>query len=147
MKKVLIIILIMFNFFSKANTAYDKLAYEFNFNGIEGNLINLEDYKNKVIVVVNVASRCGFTNQYEDLQYLWSNYKDKNVVVIGVPTNNFKQEPGSNKEIKDFCETTFGIDFPMTEKTDVIGNNAHPFYNGQKIIMEKLQFQSGIFIK
>ena len=76
MKKVLIIFLIMFSFFSK-NTAYDKLAYEFEFNGIEGNLISLKDYENKVIVVVNVASRCGFTNQYEDLQSLWSNYKDK----------------------------------------------------------------------
>ena len=67
------------------------MAYEFEFNGIEGNLISLKDYENKVIVVVNVASRCGFTNQYEDLQSLWSNYKDKNLVVIGVPTNNFKQ--------------------------------------------------------
>ena len=82
--------------------------------------------------MVNVASRCGFTNQYEDLQSLWSNYKDRNVVVIGVPTNNFKQEPGSNKEIKDFCETNFNIDFPMTEKIDVIGKNAHPFFNWAK---------------
>ena len=122
----------MFGFLSKANSDYDKLAYEFNFNGIEGNFISLKDYKDKVIVVVNVASRCGFTNQYEDLQSLWSNYKNKDVVVIGVPTNNFKQEPGSNKEIKNFCETNFNISFPMTEKIDVIGNNAHPFYNWAK---------------
>ena len=122
----------MFSFFNKANSAYDKLAYEFDFNGIEGNLISLNEYKDKVIVVVNVASRCGFTNQYEDLQSLWSKYKDKNVVVIGVPTNNFKQEPGSNKEIKDFCETNFNINFPMTEKIDVIGNNAHPFFKWAK---------------
>ena len=128
MKKILIIFLIMFGFFSKGNSAYNKLAYEFKFNGIEGNLINLKDYENKVIVVVNVASRCGFTNQYEDLQTLWANYKEKNVVVLGVPTNNFKQEPGSNKEIKDFCETNFGITFPMTEKISVIGKNSHPFY-------------------
>ena len=71
-------------------------------------------------------------NQYEDLQNLWSNYKDKNLVVIGIPTNNFKQEPGSNKDIKDFCETNFNIDFPMTEKMDVIGNNAHPFFKWAK---------------
>ena len=122
----------MFSFFNKANSAYDKLAYEFDFNGIEGNLISLNEYKDKVIVVVNVASRCGFTNQYEDLQSLWSKYKDKNVVVIGVPTNNFKQEPGSNKEIKNFCETNFNINFPMTEKIDVIGNNAHPFFKWAK---------------
>ena len=122
----------MFSFFNKANSSYDKLAYEFNFNGIEGNEINLKDYKNNVIVVVNVASRCGFTNQYEDLQTLWSNYKNKNLVVIGVPTNNFKQEPGSNKDIKDFCEINFNIDFPMTEKIDVIGNKAHPFFKWAK---------------
>ena len=94
--------------------------------------INLQNYKEKVIVVVNVASRCGFTPQYEDLQSLWTNYKDKNLVVIGVPTNNFKQEPGSNKDIKDFCETNFNISFPMTEKLDVIGNNAHPFFKWAK---------------
>jgi len=128
MKKVLIIFLIMFGFFNKGNADYNKLAYGFNFDGIEGGLINLNDYKNKVIVVVNVASRCGFTNQYEDLQKLWSNYKEKDLVVLGVPTNDFKQEPGSNKEIKDFCETNFNIDFPMTEKVNVIGNNAHPFF-------------------
>ena len=132
MKKVITIIFIMFSFFSNANSNYEKLAHEFSFNSIDGKIINLKDYKEKVIVIVNVASRCGFTNQYEDLQKLWSNYQDQNLVVIGVPTNNFKQEPGSNKEIKDFCETTFGIDFPMTQKTDVIGNNAHPFYKWAK---------------
>ena len=78
--------------------------------------------------MVNVASRCGFTPQYSDLQKVWEDYKDKNVIIIGVPTNNFKQEPGSNKEIKDFCETNFNINFPMTEKIDVIGKNAHPFF-------------------
>jgi len=132
MKKILIIIFIMFSFFNNANSAYEKLAYDFNFNGIEGNIINLKDYKDKVIVVVNVASRCGFTYQYDGLQTLWSNYKDKNLVVIGVPTNNFKQEPGSNKDIKDFCETNFNINFPMTEKINVIGKNAHPFFNWAK---------------
>ena len=118
----------MLSFFNRTNAAYDQLAYEFTFNGIDGGIVNLNDYKNNVIVVVNVASRCGFTNQYEDLQDLWSKYKDKNLVVIGVPTNNFKQEPGSNKDIKDFCETNFNINFPMTEKIDVIGKNAHPFF-------------------
>ena len=132
MKKILIIIFIMFSFFNNANSAYEKLAYDFNFNGIEGNIINLKDFKDKVIVVVNVASRCGFTYQYDGLQTLWSNYKDKNLVVIGVPTNNFKQEPGSNKDIKDFCETNFNINFPMTEKINVIGKNAHPFFNWAK---------------
>ena len=122
----------MFSFFSKTNAGYEQLAYEFNFKSIDGGNINLQNYKNNVIVVVNVASRCGFTNQYEDLQNLWSKYKNKNLVVIGVPTNNFKQEPGSNKDIKDFCETNFNISFPMTEKMDVIGGNAHPFFEWAK---------------
>ena len=136
MKKILIICLFMFGIIEKASANYSKLAYNFEFNSIDGNKIKLSDFKNKVLVIVNVASRCGYTPQYEDLQTLWSNYKDKNLIVIGVPTNNFKQEPGTNKEIKDFCETNFGINFPMTEKIDVIGNNAHPFYKWAKKIME-----------
>ena len=128
MKKILIIFLLMFGLIATASANYSKLAYNFEFNSIDGDKIKLDNFKNKVIVIVNVASRCGYTPQYEDLQTLWLNYKDKNLVVIGVPTNNFKQEPGNNKEIKDFCETNFGINFPMTEKIDVIGNNAHPFY-------------------
>ena len=118
----------MFTFFSNLSAQYNQLATNFQFDGIDGNLIDISKYKNKVLVVVNVASRCGFTNQYEDLQKLWTNYKDKGLIVIGVPTDNFRQEPGSNKEIKDFCETTFGIDFPITEKTNVIGKDSHPFY-------------------
>ena len=121
----------IFNIFP-ANANYDELAYDFHFNGINGEKINLEDYKGKVIIVVNVASRCGYTPQYEQLQKVWMNYKNKDVVVIGVPTNNFKQEPGTNSEIKDFCETNFGINFPMTEKTNVIGKDAHPFYKWAK---------------
>ena len=128
MKQLLIIFLLMFGLLEKASANYSKLVYDFEFNGIDGNKIELSDFKNKVLVVVNVASRCGYTPQYEGLQMLWSNYKNKNLVVIGVPTNNFKQEPGNNKEIKNFCETNFGINFPMTEKTNVIGKDAHPFY-------------------
>ena len=119
----------MFSFFNTAiHASYSNLVYDFAFNGIDGKKIELKDFKNKVIVVVNVASRCGYTPQYENLQKLWTDYEKKDLVIIGVPTNNFKQEPGSNKEIKDFCETNFGINFPMTEKVDVIGKNAHPFY-------------------
>ena len=118
----------MFSFFSKISATENGSAYNSEFVGIDGNIIKLSDYQDKVIVVVNVASRCGYTPQYEDLQSLWTTYKSKKLVVIGVPTNNFRQEPGSNKEIKDFCETNFGINFPMTEKINVIGNNSHPFY-------------------
>ena len=128
MKKTIFLIIIMLSIFSKGNAQYNQLATNFEFNGIDGNVIKISDYKNKVILIVNVASRCGFTNQYKDLQELWANYKDKGLVVIGVPTDNFKQEPGTNKEIKDFCETTFGIDFPMTTKVNVTGDDVHPFY-------------------
>jgi len=122
----------MFGFFTNVNASYSNLAYDYTFNSIDGNKIKLEDFKGKVIVVVNVASRCGYTPQYQDLQELWTNYQKKDLIVIGVPTNNFKQEPGSNKEIKTFCETNFGINFPMTEKIDVLGQNAHPFYKWAK---------------
>ena len=105
----------IFSFFSNLSANYHKLAYDFNFNGLDGNQINLKDYENKVIVVVNVASRCGYTPQYEGLQTLWDNYKN-DLVVIGIPTNNFKQEPKNNAEIKKFCDANFGINFPMTEK-------------------------------
>ena len=127
MRKILII-LFMFSFFSKVTANNNGTAYDFEFNNIDGGLIKLSQFKSKVIVVVNVASRCGYTPQYEDLQRLWSEYKSKNLVVLGIPTNNFRQEPGNNKDIKDFCETNFGITFPMTEKINVIGNDSHPFY-------------------
>tara|TARA_B100000963_G_scaffold334613_1_gene327958 strand:+ start:56 stop:592 length:537 start_codon:yes stop_codon:yes gene_type:complete len=127
MKKILIV-LIMFSFFSKSLSDNSTIAYDYSFDSIDGGQIMLSEYKDKVIVIVNVASRCGYTPQYEDLQSLYNNYKEKNLVVIGVPTNNFKQEPGSNDQIKDFCETNFGITFPMTGKINVIGINAHPFY-------------------
>jgi glutathione peroxidase len=128
MKKIITIFIIMFSFFTKVNAQYDQLATEFSFKSVGGKTINLSEHKEKVILIVNVASRCGFTNQYKGLQSLSSQYKDKGLIVIGVPSNNFRQEPGSNKEIKDFCETTFGIDFPITEKTNVLGVNSHPFF-------------------
>ena len=118
----------MFSFFDKSLASYSQLAYEFQFKSIDGGLIKLSEFKDKVIVVVNVASRCGFTKQYDDLQTLWDNYKEKNLIVIGVPTNDFKQEPGSNSDIKKFCEANFNINFLLTEKINVIGDNSHPFY-------------------
>ena len=119
------------SFFSSLSANYHKLAYDFDFKGLDGNQISLKDYTEKVIVVVNVASRCGYTPQYSDLQKLSTKFKDK-LVVIGVPTNNFKQEPGNNAEIKKFCDSNFGITFPMSEKVDVIGSNAHPFFKWAK---------------
>ena len=122
----------MFSFFKNASAEYNQLAYNFKFKSIDGKLIDLSNFKDNVILVVNVASRCGFTNQYNDLQDIWNSHQDKGLVVLGVPTNDFKQEPGSNKDIQDFCETNFDINFPMTEKTHVIGTNSHPFYQWAK---------------
>ena len=108
---------------------YNKLAFDFKFNDLDGSPLNLSEYKNKVIVVINVASQCGFTKQYEDMQKVWKKYQSKGIVMLGIPSNDFgKQEPGNNKEIKNFCEAKFGITFPMTEKVSVKGENAHPFY-------------------
>lgn len=106
-----------------------KSAYNFEFNSIEGGVIPLSDYQGDVILVVNTASECGFTRQYESLQSLWNEYKEDGLVVIGVPSNDFGgQEPGTNDQIKRFCAVNFNINFPMTAKTFVKGNNAHPFY-------------------
>ena len=147
MRKIFLLILFMFGFFNNTLAGSSDVAYDYKFNGIDGGEIVLNDYKEKVIVIVNVASRCGYTPQYEGLQNLYDKYKNKNLIVIGVPTNNFKQEPGSNKQIKDFCDTNFGITFPMTEKINVIGKNSHPFLNGLKKILELALYLNGISIK
>ena len=120
----------MFSFLgTNIKADYSKLAYDYKFNDIDGSELNLNKFKNKVIVVVNVASQCGFTKQYEDMQKVWVKYQDKGVVMLGVPSNDFgKQEPGTSEEIKNFCEAKFGITFPMTAKVSVKGENAHPFY-------------------
>ena len=112
---------------SKAD--YKRLAYDFKFINIDGSQLHLNIFKNKVIVVINVASQCGFTKQYEDMQKIWDKYQSKGVIMIGVPSNEFgQQEPGTNEQIKNFCESKFGITFPITEKISVKGKNAHPFY-------------------
>ena len=119
-------------FSSNSNSAYKKLAYDFSFKDLDGSELRLSEYKNKVLVVTNVASYCGFTSQYEDLQEIWEKYQTKGLIVIGVPSNSFNQEKETNKEIKNFCEAKFGISFPMTEKVEVKGENAHAFFKWAK---------------
>ena len=122
-------------FFSKNNVSanYDKVFFDFKLKSILGDEINLSDYRGKTVLLVNVASRCGFTKQYDDLQKIWDTYKNKDFVVIGMPSNQFgSQEPGTNEEIKEFCEVNFNITFPMTEKADVKGDNAHEIYKWAK---------------
>ena len=121
--------LIMFSLFDKVEAKYEKLFFDLSIMGLNGETINLSEFKGKTILLVNVASKCGFTKQYTGLQTLYENYKNKGFLVIGVPSNQFgSQEPGSNKQIKDFCETNFNISFPITDKVDVKGKNAHPLY-------------------
>ena len=119
----------MFNFFNNASSDDTKLFYDLKIKSINGDELNISEMKDKTILLVNVASKCGFTKQYEELQQLYDNFKDKGLIVIGIPSNQFgRQEPGSESEIKNFCETNFNITFPMTSKYDVKGDNAHPIY-------------------
>jgi glutathione peroxidase len=119
----------MFSFFNKAMSDTSKIFFDFKINSINGDSLDISKYTGKTILLVNVASNCGFTKQYDGLQKLYDDFKDKGLVVIGVPTNQFGgQEPGTETEIKNFCETNFNITFPMTSKYDVKGDNAHPIY-------------------
>lgn len=131
--KTFLLIIMISIFGNKVNADYEKLAYDFSFNDIDGTPLKLSEYKGKIIVVVNVASQCGFTSQYEDMQNIWEKYQSKGIIILGVPSNDFGgQEPGSNSEIKTFCEAKFGISFPITEKVNVKGSEAHPFYKWAK---------------
>ena len=118
----------MIFFSSNASAKYDKVFYDFNIKSINGENISLNDYKNKVVLMVNLASYCGFTNQYTGLQELWDSYKSKNFIVLGIPSNSFNQEKDNEKDIKEFCEVNFNITFPMTSIYDVKGNSAHEIY-------------------
>ena len=125
--------LIMFSFFEKVEAKYEELFFDLSIKDINNETINLSKFKGKTILLVNVASNCGFTKQYTGLQTLYQKYRKKNFIVIGVPSNQFGgQETGSNKEIKDFCETNFNITFPITNKVDVKGKNAHTIYKWAK---------------
>ena len=130
---IIILTILMFSFFNKVDAKYEKIFFDHTIKNINNEVIDLNQYKGKTILLVNVASKCGFTKQYTGLQELFEKYRDKDFYVIGVPSNQFGgQEPGSNAEIKDFCETNFNITFPLTDKTDVKGDNAHEIYKWAK---------------
>jgi glutathione peroxidase len=104
-------------------------AHRFAFTAIDGEPLPLDAWRGRPVLVVNTASYCGYTPQYRGLEALWRRYRERGLVVLGVPSNDFgQQEPGSAAEIRQFCETNFGVDFPLTEKCRVIGGAAHPFY-------------------
>jgi len=130
---IIILTILMFSFFNKVDAKYEKIFFDHTIKNINNEIINLDQYKGKTILLVNVASKCGFTKQYTGLQELYEKYRDKDFYVIGVPSNQFGgQEPGSNAEIKNFCETNFNITFPLTDKVDVKGDNAHEIYKWAK---------------
>lgn len=105
-----------------------RSAHDFTFTDIDGAPMPLRSFAGKALLVVNTASRCGFTGQYAGLQTLWETYRDRGLVVIAVPSDAFNQELSSEEAVRDFCEATYGVDFPMTQITQVRGAGAHPFY-------------------
>ena len=110
-------------------SAEPRSAHDFAFTSIDGEPMPMRAFAGRAVLVVNTASLCGFTPQYEDLQALWQGYRERGLVVLGVPSNDFGgQEPGSEADIKAFCEVNFDIDFPMTEKQRVVGDEAHPLF-------------------
>ena len=126
------ITIIMFFFKSNVNANYDKIFYDFKIESITGETIDFNEYKNKVILIVNTASYCGFTKQYTDLQELWDKYKSRGLIVLGVPSNSFNQEKNKNSEVKEFCKVNFNINFPLSAITEVKGDNAHDLFKWAK---------------
>ena len=122
----------IFFFKNIAMANYEKVFYDFQIESINGEIINFKEYENKVILLVNTASYCGFTRQYDDLQKLWDQFKTKGLIVLGIPSNSFNQEKKNNSEIKKFCEVNFNINFPLSTLTDVKGNNAHEIFKWAK---------------
>lgn len=114
-------------------------VYDFSAITIDGREISLEQYKGKVLIIVNTASKCGFTPQYEGLEEIYRKYKSKGLEILGFPSNQFaEQEPGTNKEVEEFCKVNYGVSFQLFNKTDVRGENAHPLF---KYLCEKAPFK------
>tara|TARA_B100000941_G_C28302910_1_gene447424 strand:+ start:199 stop:744 length:546 start_codon:yes stop_codon:yes gene_type:complete len=130
MKKITLLIILIMIFFTnnKVSANYEKIFFDFKINSITGEIINLKDYQNKLVLVVNTASYCGFTKQYDDLQLLWEKYRSDGLIVLGVPSNSFNQEKKADNEVKEFCDVNFNIDFPMTTITEVKGENSHEIF-------------------
>ena len=130
MKIKLLVALTIFMLFFKNATAgnYEKVFYDFKIENISGEIIDFGKYRNKVILIVNTASYCGFTKQYGELQELWDQYKSQGLVVFGVPSNTFNQEKKNDEDVKKFCEVNFNISFPLSSITEVKGENAHELF-------------------
>ena len=124
-----LIVMLLLTFFASASAMADTTAHDFTLTGIDGKPMPLAEFKGSTVLVVNTASECGYTPQYEELEALWQAYRDKGLVVLGVPSNDFGgQEPGTASEIATFCKLNYGVTFPLADKTVVKGEGAHPFY-------------------
>ena len=129
LKKTLITLLSIMTLTLNSQTSVDNSIHQFKVADIYGNIFDFSQLKGKKVMIVNTASKCGLTYQYEALQKLYSQYKDLNFVIVGFPSNDFLwQEPGSNDEIIDFCEQNYGVTFPMMSKITVKGTKKHPIY-------------------
>lgn len=129
MKPLIFTIIMFFNLLLKINSQSPTSIHQFTANSIDGEIINFNLFKGKKILIVNTASKCGLTPQLKELQQLHENFKEKNLVIIGFPTNDFaKQDPGNNSEIKLFCEKNYGIDFLMMAKITLKNDSIHPIY-------------------
>ena len=126
MFKLFLIIISMF--FSTKSISSDKSFHDFSIESISGEKISLADYKNKVVLLVNTASQCGFTPQYAGLQKIYDRYKDDGFVVLGVPSDDFNQELSTDDDVKKFCEIRYGVNFPLTSIQKIKGESAHPLY-------------------
>lgn len=132
MKAILFSLFTLFGLIASSQTIYN-----FKVTDIDGNEFDLSALKGKKVMIVNTASKCGLTPQYEELEKLYETYKDKNFTIIGFPSNDFmSQEPGSNTEIKEFCTKNYGVTFPMMSKIEVKGKEMHPLY---RFLTEKKQ--------
>ncbi len=126
---LLIFFLVNCNLFSQEKIKMDNSIYKFKVKDISGNLFDFSTLKGKKIMIVNTASNCGLTNQYEKLEFLYKKYSSNNFIIVGFPANNFlSQEPGSNEEIAIFCKKNYGVTFPIMSKISVKGNDMHPIY-------------------
>lgn len=125
MKNIVVFLLFMF-FYSESQSS--ESFYDIKVDSIEGTQIDLSAYKDKVVLLVNTASKCGFTPQYSGLQKLYERYKQDGLIVLGVPSNDFNQEFSKSGDIKNFCEIRYGVNFPLTNIMKIRGENAHPLY-------------------
>ena len=131
--KLISILFLMIFFSSKSIANYEKVFFDFSVELVNGKLIDIKEYKNKkAILLVNTASYCGFTKQYNDMQNIWEKYQNKGLLVLAVPSNSFNQEKKTEKEVKEFCEVNFNITFPITSIYDVKGDSAHDIFKWAK---------------